>query len=440
LISQWQEEAERCFPKIRNPATIYYGSERKPLTDNSLIIITTYGTLSSEFASNPESILFKTNWWRIVLDEAHLIKEKSTKTAKACYGLKAENRWAVTGTPIINKLDDLYSIIKFLKVHPWSQYSFWNSFVTVPFENKNPEALDVVQTILEPLIIRRTKDMKDANENPIVTLPKKHTEIMYLEFSKEEQMLYQEFNLYSKKKLQELKRAGKADYIHIFTLLLRMRQICNHKLLVTCNPSDSTTATELSDLINKHEKTEFRDTFLETLKERKECPICFELSEDDVLLPCLHILCKSCLNDLIDQNQQNGEELQCPFCRNPCEEKDLLQIFQKENQENPKLRKFGFSMSTKLSSLVEQIKILQKDFKDEKIIVFSQWTCMLDFVGIGLDDNFIQSTRLDGMMSKKKRDENLKKFKTTDVPVLLASLRSTGVGLNLTEACILFLI
>jgi hypothetical protein len=66
------------------------------------------------------------------------------------------------GTPIVNKLEDLYSLVHFLGVEPWSIYSYWRTFISVPFESKDYlRALDVVQTILEPLVLRRTKDMKD---------------------------------------------------------------------------------------------------------------------------------------------------------------------------------------------------------------------------------------------------------------------------------------
>ena len=89
-----------------------------------------------------------------------------------------------TGTPIVNKLEDLFSLVHFLGVEPWSIYSYWRTFITVPFESKDYiRALDVVQTILEPLVLRRTKDMKDSEGNPIVSLPEKVITKEYLEMS-----------------------------------------------------------------------------------------------------------------------------------------------------------------------------------------------------------------------------------------------------------------
>ena len=128
------------------------------------------------------------------MDEAHYIKDRSTKMAKACYALSATNRWAITGTPIVNRLDDLFSLVHFLRIHPWSQSSFWRAFVTDPFEKKDPKAIKAVQTVLEPILMRRTKDMKNENGELIVKLPPKSVEIVYLNFSSEESKIYAALN------------------------------------------------------------------------------------------------------------------------------------------------------------------------------------------------------------------------------------------------------
>jgi DNA repair protein RAD5 len=183
---------------------------------------------------------------------------------------------------------------------------------------------------------------------------------------------------YSKKKLAQLKLIGKADYIHVFTLLLRLRQICNHKLLVTANANaDKATAMELSNLINSHEESSFSKDIFSQLQQNSfanDCPICFETSMEIVLLPCLHNMCKPCLSDLIQRRQNIGEELECPFCRKSCNENDLMQVLRQNSEQggcepNLILRNMKFSMSTKLEKLTSSIlNIIQTT--NEKIIVF----------------------------------------------------------------------
>ena len=140
LLSQWKSEAEKASHSDTLKVLVYYGAE-KSVNLRSLcgqrnvahapnVIITSYGVILSEFnqiAGAGGSLashngLFSLEYFRVILDEAHFIKNRLSKTAKACYEISAEHRWVLTGTPIVNRLEDLFSLVRFLRVEPWANF------------------------------------------------------------------------------------------------------------------------------------------------------------------------------------------------------------------------------------------------------------------------------------------------------------------------------
>lgn len=95
-------------------------------------------------------------------------------------------------------------------------------------------AYDVVQTVLEPIVLRRTKTMRDQEGNLLVTLPSKNVEIEYLDFTPQEQDIYDSLFTDSSTKFSYFCAAGKAlsNYASIFQLLMRLRQVSCHPYLV----------------------------------------------------------------------------------------------------------------------------------------------------------------------------------------------------------------
>jgi SNF2 family DNA or RNA helicase len=120
LISQWKKELEKYFLKSLDIA-LYHGPNRHSLALLDYdIVLTSYSTLASDFQNLRKiggiSEVFRLTWHRIVLDEAHEIRNFETAKALACNALTGDNKWCITGTPIQNKLEDLYSLLKFLQV------------------------------------------------------------------------------------------------------------------------------------------------------------------------------------------------------------------------------------------------------------------------------------------------------------------------------------
>ncbi|CCG84430.1 protein of unknown function [Taphrina deformans PYCC 5710] len=489
LIQQWHSEAENASKVGSLKTLLYYGAEKAaniarlcsgPNAANAPdLVITSYGVVLSEYTKYLEtgkpSGLFAVDFYRVVLDEAHTIKNRQAKTSRACYNIKANKRWALTGTPIVNKLEDLYSLVHYLGVEPWGVYSFWRTFITLPFESKEYiKALDVVQTVLEPLVLRRTKDMKDIDGKPIVDLPSKTIEMVHLDLSENERDVYNFISARARREYNQNAMAGTVmkNYTYILSMILRLRQSCCDPTLVKqkVDQSELTSAedgidakeipeedplqdVDLSELISKFqtdaasgekEATSYGESVLQQIREgaEKECPICTEEPiEDQTVTKCFHMACKNCLLEHIKFQESRGEEPLCHTCRQPVAIQDLLEVVRHAPAEEggseqiflrPAQRTLG---STKIDRLVKSLHETRRIDPRIKSVVFSQFTSFLDIIQLSLKRQKLPFLRLDGAMSQKDRAAVLEKFRDTPGNMtFIISLKAGGVGLNLTNA------
>ncbi|KAI7026705.1 hypothetical protein KC355_g578, partial [Hortaea werneckii] len=115
VMSNWTEQIRTHCNQQKLKTYTYHGSSRtddlEELSEYN-VVLTTYNTAASEFTAKDKPLAL-INWFRIVLDEAHQIRNQTTQVSKACCALSAQRRWAVTGTPVQNGLGDLGSLIKF---------------------------------------------------------------------------------------------------------------------------------------------------------------------------------------------------------------------------------------------------------------------------------------------------------------------------------------
>lgn len=227
LLAQWEHEIKTKSNKSLN-VLIWHGTQRKKITslDNYDVVITTYSTMAIDVGTTP---LFTKNWYRIVLDEAHDIKNKATKKAMACCTLRAENRWCLTGTPIQNNIDELYSIFRFLRVQPVSDFAVFKSVVSNCFKSPNNEiAAERVRVIFSAVMLRRNKSvLTDININStaevVIELPPKYKEDIELEFEPEDRILYDVLELKSKELIPNLVKDGR-QYSNALALVTRLKQ------------------------------------------------------------------------------------------------------------------------------------------------------------------------------------------------------------------------
>ncbi|KAM7197208.1 DNA repair protein rad5 [Naviculisporaceae sp. PSN 640] len=493
LLAQWQSEAERASKEGTLRSMVYYGPDKNldlptlccaaNAANAPDVIITSYGVVLSEFTqlatrnldkANSHG-LFSLNFFRIILDEAHNIKNRQSKTAKACFELTAEHRWVLTGTPIVNRLEDLFSLVRFLRVEPWNNFSFWRTFITVPFESKDfMRALNVVQTVLEPLVMRRTKDMKTPSGEPLVPLPPKEVNIVDIELSKAERAVYEHVFARAKRTFNANVEAGTVmkSYTSIFAQILRLRQTCCHPILVRNQDlvadeleagAAADTAAGLADdmdlqsLIERFTATtddaadtnKFGAHVLAQIRDEAihECPICAEEPmRDQTVTGCWHSACKECLLEYIRHQITRHEPPRCFQCREMINERDLFEVVrydddpdaEQSGDKGPRisLQRFGVGHSSaKVVALIKHLRDLRRENPTIKSVVFSQFTSFLSLLEPALARANMRFLRLDGSMAQKARAVVLEEFKESNkFTVLLISLKAGGVGLNLTSA------
>ena len=116
------------------------------------IVFTTYGTLMSEFLSKAHSPLVETKWLRICLDEGHIIKNYRAKTAKAVANLDTERKWIISGTPIQNNLNELWSLLAYLGVEPYaSDRKLFKEHIDYPIKRNHAFAMQVISSLYQSL-------------------------------------------------------------------------------------------------------------------------------------------------------------------------------------------------------------------------------------------------------------------------------------------------
>ncbi|XP_057792639.1 LOW QUALITY PROTEIN: DNA repair protein RAD16-like [Salvia miltiorrhiza] len=436
------------------------GNGRKEMENDDSIESSDVTGLTS---SKGKSILHCAAWERIVLDEAHCIKERRSNTTRAVLALQSKYKWALSGTPLQNRVGELYSLIRFLQIVPFSYYfckdcdcrtldyssaecpgcehknvrhfCWWNRYVSTPIKilagrgGGRGAMILLKHKILKSLVLRRTKKGRAADlalPPRIVTLRRDSLDIVEEDYYT---ALYNE----SQAQFNTYVDAGTLmnNYAHIFDLLTRLRQAVDHPYLVEY----SLTAME------RKGKT------VDTRSDAK-CGLCNDTEEDTVVTSCGHTFCKPCLIDFSASMGQNS----CPTCSKPLTVDFTSNKDGKEQRSKTTIKGFrassilnriqlhDFQTSTKIDALREEIRFMVERDGSAKAIVFSQFSSFLDLIHYSLQKSGVHCVQLDGSMSMGARDAAIKKF--TEDPscrIFLMSLKAGGVALNLTAASHVFL-
>uniref|UniRef100_A0A8D3BS45 Transcription termination factor 2 n=1 Tax=Scophthalmus maximus TaxID=52904 RepID=A0A8D3BS45_SCOMX len=441
LVHHWKKEIERHVKNGRLTVCLYHGPNRERsaevLADHD-VVVTTYSLVSKEIPVQKEDAerpakdsdnvplhsapLLRVAWARVVLDEAHNIKNPKVQTSMAVCQLRAGARWAVTGTPIQNNLLDMYSLLKFLRCSPFDEYKLWKAQV----DNGSNRGRERLNLLTRSLLLRRTKDQMDSTGKPLVSLPSRTCEIHRLKLSEDEKAVYDVVFAQSRSTLQnylkrhegnEEKKGNKStsnpfdkvaqefgvsqpqpaasssqqasSTVHILSLLLRLRQCCCHLSLLQKTLDSS------------------------------------ELQGDGIVLSL--------------EEQLNALSLSAGPSPSGPDPKDTVAL---NGTRFPSQLFEDARESTKIAAIVSELKEIRQKGDDQKSVIVSQWTSMLRIVAVHLRHMDLRYAVIDGSVNPKRRMDLVEEFNTNPKgpQVMLVSLCAGGVGLNLIGGNHLFLI
>jgi superfamily II DNA or RNA helicase len=216
VLPNWKRELERFRPDLR--VSLYHGPQRQ-WDPEAAVVLTSYGLVRSEerFA--------EVRWNTIVLDEAQTIKNPESRIAQAVQKLKGTFRLALSGTPVENRLDDLWSLFAYLNPGLLGGRKDFRERFSRPIESGEQAVTDRLRQITKPFILRRLK--RDVAPE----LPPRIEKVLYAELWPEERELYTAIQAATRRDVVEKLQAG-GSVIEALEALLRMRQACCHPALL----------------------------------------------------------------------------------------------------------------------------------------------------------------------------------------------------------------
>ncbi|KAJ2901948.1 hypothetical protein MKZ38_001249 [Zalerion maritima] len=399
-----------------------------------------------------KSVIHQLNFHRIILDEAHCIKTRTTMTARACFALKSKYRWCLSGTPLQNRIGEFFSLVRFLNVRPFALYmckkcpcealewkinetsrclsckcsavehvSVFNQQLLNPIQRHGrfgpgKMAFERLRLLSEKIMLRRQKkDHMNAME-----LPVKEIRVERQYFGEEESDFASSIMSNNQRKFDTYVAQGVVlnNYANIFGLIMQMRQVADHP-----------------DLILKRSGEGGQNVIV--------CCICDETAEEAVRSKCRHDFCRECAKHYVN----SSPEPDCPVCHIPLSidleqpEMEQDEAFVKKSSIINRIKMENWTSSTKIELLVHEIWKLRSNHATRKSIVFSQFTTMLQLIEWRLRRAGITTVMLDGSMSPAQRQASIDHFMNNiNVECFLVSLRAGGVALNLTEASRVFIV
>jgi DNA repair protein RAD5 len=500
--------------------------------------------------------LFMIRWARIILDEAHYIRNMRTRQSRSCLRLAGVCRWVVTATPVQNSLNDLYPLLRFLAVPHFSSLQWWNEEIVRYFnlDPRHPRPVTALSILFRSILLRRTPESL-VNGKPILDLPPKRLVTRTVALSRDEARFYKAIHTKATEKLNALRQRDAvatqsplATFTTAFEMLVRCRQTCLHPYIVVAalrkcchlsngvgggeRPGESQRrqggAADASGPVNSSSRSgndaalrqaqcdqqqqlqmqqqrqreaeqqtaraldqfihsvvlrrlrtvkasEFVQSLVQEIRQQRlelrECIICLDTVNRPAILPCAHVFCVECITHALEATRR------CPLCKRTSRVSELLLVPMEllNTEQHPaadaggsggagaspsahvkgedgravaepppevpegldltNVANWGLTLSSKTQFLLHAIARIPPE---DKAVVFSSFLTYLRYAQHWLQESGVSCALYSGGMTMRQKQLLLDKFRDTTQPdsprVLLATMSSCGVGLNLTCA------
>lgn len=491
VMHEWQKQAERHVEPGVLRVAMYHGADRTlPDPASYDVLLTTYGMVAAEYAPhrNAEGLIvefgsrvplrrrerepspFRRHFDRIVLDEAHNIRNINTTVHRAVCALSGERRWALTGTPIWNDIADLHALFVFLHAAPFDEpHAFFTLAASIRSGSTNMETL---RRFMLPIELRRTKES--------LGLPTLVERVQRVALTEGERLFYTALYDYSRDTIVRLlarekwlRRSGWARMNTNFgartrqcvlSVILRMRQACVHPQLAidaaACWRNEPFADQEQAALLDDSTVLASAASRLRQLVDSRaqdgdddgmsaeECAVCMTEVPSKAVVPCGHTFCGSCLAIL---EARGGSEYRCPMCRGFIQRfADIAEVLASAEADNDDeqqgddrvvLDRAWDVYSSKIRYMITTLSERLAVDRTTKALIFSQWRGVLDMAGKALSEFALPFLRIDGTVTKAAtRSEYQERFNTDPTIVaMICSLNCSSEGINLQGANLVFI-
>ncbi|KAK4183032.1 P-loop containing nucleoside triphosphate hydrolase protein [Podospora australis] len=352
-------------------------------------------------------------WFRVILDEAHIIRNQTTRMFKAAETLSASRRWCLTGTPIQNSLLDLRSLLRFLRYGPLAEAKTFEKYVIQPIRDQQ-ESFRNLQLLLRTTCLRRTEQL--------LNLPPSTTETVPISLTSEESAAYN--SILDKCKVESERQVCNNSEPKLSGLLTgtltNLWILCNHGTYTAPNNDQYA-------LSNSKKRSKSKGIDTTDVDNVDLCGFCSTVDESDAP-DLLHGLptCPLCGRMLATPSNTTLRPFETPTAES------TPSLSSCESATGSPLE-HATGHSSKLTAVVRKIE--EASVEGHKSIVFTSWRTTLDLLGLMLKNEAIPFLRIDGLVNATDRIEILDQFnKTPSIQVLLLTIGSGAVGLTFTSA------